>query len=100
MLDWIRINHPQTPINSRFTKPEVAKLVREMQPDCQYYFLKQSPHKLLITILMYQNVTQPVLEQFFPILGTKHRSLIQLLAFALPEPLTAQTDPTITFCRL
>lgn len=33
MLDWLRINHPQTPIKSGINKTEVAKIVREMQPE-------------------------------------------------------------------
>lgn len=33
MLDWMRINHPQTPVKSGISKNEVARLVREMQPN-------------------------------------------------------------------
>ncbi|EGG01638.1 uncharacterized protein MELLADRAFT_91904 [Melampsora larici-populina 98AG31] len=33
MLDWMRINHPQTPVKSGITKNEVSKMVREMQPE-------------------------------------------------------------------
>lgn len=33
MLDWMRINHPQTPIKSGLNKNDVAKIVREMQPE-------------------------------------------------------------------
>lgn len=32
MLDWLRINHPQTPIPSKANKAEVAQIVREKQP--------------------------------------------------------------------
>ncbi|EGG00026.1 uncharacterized protein MELLADRAFT_93853 [Melampsora larici-populina 98AG31] len=32
MLDWLRINHPMTPIKSNANKAEVAKIVREQQP--------------------------------------------------------------------
>ncbi|EGG00782.1 uncharacterized protein MELLADRAFT_92930 [Melampsora larici-populina 98AG31] len=35
MLDWLRINHPQVPIKCGSTKTEVAKIVREVQP--QYF---------------------------------------------------------------
>lgn len=32
MLDWLRINHPMTPIRSGANKAEVAKIVRDVQP--------------------------------------------------------------------
>ncbi|EGF98001.1 uncharacterized protein MELLADRAFT_84099 [Melampsora larici-populina 98AG31] len=33
MLDWLRIHHPMTPIKSNANKGEVAKIVREQQPE-------------------------------------------------------------------
>lgn len=39
MLDWLRINHPQIPIKSGSTKTEVAKIVREVQPQCKSSFV-------------------------------------------------------------
>ncbi|EGG01302.1 uncharacterized protein MELLADRAFT_92608 [Melampsora larici-populina 98AG31] len=56
MLDWLRINHPKTPISSKANKAEVAKIVRDKQPEI---FGEANPSATSSTLLDH---TYPTLE--------------------------------------
>ncbi|EGG06090.1 uncharacterized protein MELLADRAFT_63663 [Melampsora larici-populina 98AG31] len=46
MLDWLRINHPMTPIKSGAKKAEVAKIVRDVQPHRERMSKRPASHNL------------------------------------------------------
>ncbi|EGG09449.1 uncharacterized protein MELLADRAFT_61141 [Melampsora larici-populina 98AG31] len=55
MLDWLRINHPMTPISSKAKRAEVANIVREVQP--HLFGVRNSP-----SLASTHPVTYPPLE--------------------------------------